>query len=109
MTITKAEVIFELREFLLGASLLDAAKFIRGARHVTPGQWASWKRSVKRASEFLEKLDGPKKPPTHKKVYCERCDGCGWYEGGKTIQTKCEECGGSGVVVVKTQERKETV
>lgn len=31
-------------------------------------------------------------------IYCERCDGCGWYEGGKTLRTKCEECDGAGVV-----------
>ena len=31
-------------------------------------------------------------------VYCDRCDGCGWYEGGKTLQTECEVCDGTGVV-----------
>lgn len=29
---------------------------------------------------------------------CIRCDGCGWHEGGETIQTRCESCGGSGQV-----------
>lgn len=29
---------------------------------------------------------------------CDRCDGCGWYEGGKTIQTSCEVCQGTGIV-----------
>lgn len=29
---------------------------------------------------------------------CDRCDGCGWYEGGKTLQTTCEECNGTGIV-----------
>jgi len=29
---------------------------------------------------------------------CDNCDGCGWYEGGKTLQTKCEKCNGTGVV-----------
>ena len=29
---------------------------------------------------------------------CVRCDGCGWYEGGKTIKTTCEKCGGTGEV-----------
>jgi uncharacterized protein YabN with tetrapyrrole methylase and pyrophosphatase domain len=23
--------------------------------------------------------------PTHRLEYCDRCDGCGWYEGGPTI------------------------
>lgn len=30
--------------------------------------------------------------------WCDRCDGCGWYEGGKTLQTKCEKCNGTGVL-----------
>ena len=29
---------------------------------------------------------------------CDRCDGCGWWEGGATLKTKCEKCGGTGVV-----------
>ena len=29
--------------------------------------------------------------------YCDRCDGCGWHEGGKTLQTTCEKCGGTGI------------
>jgi hypothetical protein len=29
---------------------------------------------------------------------CDRCDGYGWYEGGVTLQTSCERCGGTGVV-----------
>jgi len=33
--------------------------------------------------------------------YCDRCDGCGWYEGGKTLKTTCEKCGGTGVVKKK--------
>jgi len=28
--------------------------------------------------------------------YCDRCDGVGWYEGGKTLQTTCEACAGTG-------------
>lgn len=32
--------------------------------------------------------------------YCLRCDGCGWYEGGPTIQTNCEKCGGTGVIAI---------
>jgi hypothetical protein len=60
MTITKAEIIAELRELLIAAHLLDAAKLIRGVQRVTPGQRASWNRSVKRAKEFLEKVEGPK-------------------------------------------------
>lgn len=31
-------------------------------------------------------------------VRCDRCDGCGWYEGGPTIKTDCEKCGGTGAI-----------
>lgn len=34
------------------------------------------------------------------RMYCDNCDGCGWYEGGKTLQTKCEKCNGAGKVEV---------
>jgi hypothetical protein len=37
-------------------------------------------------------------PPPKPAEYCDRCDGCGWYEGGKAIQTDCEKCNGTGVV-----------
>jgi uncharacterized phage protein (TIGR01671 family) len=30
---------------------------------------------------------------------CDRCDGCGWYEGGQTIKTQCENCNGTGVII----------
>ncbi len=36
-------------------------------------------------------------------MYCDRCDGCGWYDGGRTLQTKCERCGGTGVVRVPSE------
>ena len=29
---------------------------------------------------------------------CRDCDGCGWYEGGKTIKTTCQQCEGRGLV-----------
>ena len=31
-------------------------------------------------------------------VLCDNCDGCGWYEGGKKLQTKCEKCRGKGTL-----------
>jgi len=34
--------------------------------------------------------------PTH--IYCDDCDGCGWTEGGETLQTKCKTCKGRGIV-----------
>lgn len=37
------------------------------------------------------------------RAYCERCDGCGWYEGGRTIQTRCERCDGTGVAPQPTK------
>lgn len=33
-----------------------------------------------------------------KLIECDRCDGCGWYEGGPTLKTTCEHCGGTGAV-----------
>lgn len=38
------------------------------------------------------------------KVECDYCDGCGWYEGGPTLMTTCEKCGGNGFV----EEERET-
>lgn len=32
------------------------------------------------------------------KRLCTFCDGCGRYEGGVTLQTKCEVCDGTGYV-----------
>lgn len=29
--------------------------------------------------------------------YCDKCDGCGWYEGGETMVTVCEDCEGTGI------------
>jgi hypothetical protein len=31
-------------------------------------------------------------------IECDLCDGCGWYEGGPTLETQCERCGGTGQV-----------
>lgn len=28
--------------------------------------------------------------------YCGECDGTGWVEGGKYLQTDCARCSGSG-------------
>lgn len=33
----------------------------------------------------------------HKEI-CMDCDGCGWVEGGKALQTGCEKCKGRGTV-----------
>ena len=29
---------------------------------------------------------------------CDLCDGCGWYEGGKTLKTHCIKCNGNGII-----------
>jgi hypothetical protein len=58
-------------------------------------------------SSFMIKIDGyehyidsnwVQKVPVAKitRAYCGYCDGCGWYEGGKTLQTTCEYCKGTG-------------
>lgn len=38
------------------------------------------------------------------KLYCGRCDGVGWYEGGTALQTGCEECDGTGYVFCTPNE-----
>ncbi len=37
---------------------------------------------------------------------CDQCDGCGWYEGGKTLMTFCRTCNGTGEVVKKNISKK---
>jgi DnaJ-class molecular chaperone len=40
-------------------------------------------------------------PLTETEIYkeeCDFCDGCGWYEGGPTLMTTCEKCGGLGYI-----------
>jgi hypothetical protein len=48
----------------------------------------------------MSKFDTPVKaaavPCTDTRPYCTNCDGCGWYEGGPTLQTTCEVCKGTG-------------
>jgi DnaJ-class molecular chaperone len=39
-------------------------------------------------------------------IECDRCDGCGWYEGGKTLQTTCEICGGTGKIKTTIKKGK---
>ena len=31
---------------------------------------------------------------------CDECDGCGWVEGGRVLQTKCKPCNGTGIIKV---------
>jgi Zn finger protein HypA/HybF involved in hydrogenase expression len=33
--------------------------------------------------------------------WCDRCDGTGTYEGGKTLLTVCEKCKGTGLLELK--------
>jgi hypothetical protein len=42
---------------------------------------------------IVKHLKERKKP---EQQYCDMCDGVGWYEGGKTLQTTCEQCNGTG-------------
>lgn len=36
--------------------------------------------------------------PTKRVEYCDRCDGCGWYEGGECLKTTCDKCNGIGII-----------
>lgn len=53
---------------------------------------------MKYCADHNLKYEGPncprEDPPS--KEYCDRCNGVGWYEGGKTLQTLCEQCKGTG-------------
>jgi rRNA maturation protein Nop10 len=56
-----------------------------------------WKDKLPNLSKALEEED----------FECDRCDGCGWYEGGKTLKTTCEKCGGTGVIKKPKQYKEE--
>lgn len=32
-------------------------------------------------------------------MWCDECDGTGWVEGGKALQTQCSKCKGEGRVL----------
>lgn len=66
----------------------------RGAKITCPQclqMWRAW--SMYRASDFAPAKPKPAEPTAE---LCMDCDGCGWTEGGETIQTTCAKCGGSG-------------
>jgi hypothetical protein len=48
----------------------------------------------------------PYKTPYEIEIECDRCDGCGWHEGGEVLQTTCGKCDGSGIVL-KLADRRE--
>lgn len=60
MTISRDEILGELRELVHAIIQIDLARFARSPKRMTPGQWASWDRSVERAKKFLTEIDGPK-------------------------------------------------
>ena len=43
--------------------------------------------------------------PAKQTRYCGDCDGVGWVEGGKALQTTCRTCGGSGIERVPEKRR----
>lgn len=60
MSISRDEILGELRELYAAANALDFAKAIRGGRRVTAGQWKSFANSLNRAAQFIHEVDGPK-------------------------------------------------
>jgi len=46
-----------------------------------------------RADEALRVV---RKALIEERPLCDECDGCGWYEGGPSLQTQCERCLGDG-------------
>lgn len=49
-------------------------------------------------SKFKQKLE-----EALKYEECDQCDGCGWHEGGPTLQTHCKTCDGTGRVLKSTK------
>jgi DnaJ-class molecular chaperone len=44
---------------------------------------------------------GRRRNPKTRKMYCDYCDGVGWYEGKKgVLQATCEKCAGTGIIEV---------
>jgi len=60
MTITRDEILAELRELLTGAWGLSVRHSGLGVKALTPGDWAAFHQSVERAAEFVKEVDGPK-------------------------------------------------
>lgn len=65
---------------------------------VPDGEWCeTCNREYRRAATDPENGNGEQNAPKYWE--CDRCSGCGWYEGGETIQTHCEACDGHGIVL----------
>lgn len=87
-----------------GAKPLEVARYLRGAATHWPGaeHVGVPLGPLLAAADFLDRAysaqaaasgQGAKEPVT---AWCDRCDGCGWYEGGSNLQMSCEKCGGTG-------------
>jgi len=61
------------------------------------GRGAIW-NYMARAQRILKRESAPP-PPTAPNAlyYCDKCDGCGWVEGGKALKTDCKACEGTGM------------
>lgn len=92
----------EFAEWLTEQYRLAMAKGIDIGEGFLTTQLASSQAEVERLRGEVERLSGRLVrlpiPKTSEKKYCDRCDGCGWYEGGPTLMTQCEVCDGTGVV-----------
>lgn len=53
---------------------------------------------IRKQSAFRRRLPALVDLTTGRARYCERCEGCGSYEGGKVLLTTCEDCEGTGLV-----------
>lgn len=54
-----------------------------------PSPWNSGNGSFKMEQATFENRSA---------MRCDRCDGCGWHEGGPLLKNPCLQCGGTGLV-----------
>ena len=74
-----ADQLSVLIEFARKLKMYEAADFLAGVLH-----------------KVYAMEDNKKEPPRRYSTLCPDCDGTGWNEGGKAIQTQCPRCTGRG-------------
>jgi hypothetical protein len=85
---------------LQDVTMADAEKF-DDARNIANATIAARDREIEKLRALLPAVSSPDMRAGV--VLCDNCDGCGWYEGGPTLQTTCEKCGGTGAVRAESE------
>lgn len=71
--------------------------------------WGLLQPMITRDADAPDKVILVAKRTNQRVEYCEYCDGCVWYEGGKTLKTTCGHCAGTGIkptLAAKTEKPK---